>query len=229
MVFQRVRVKVCIKLQKLEYKGILMEQRLMIKEGDWFCAIEGLAIADKIYNFYFEEFDEIPQNKVLGDYKMSVILYRLFCDFDGKPIKRNRFKIYNAEYVSPMTPKYEKILNKSIRENPKDYASFVKFLKISKEMKGHITINYALTGDNKSEAVQNIDAIKEKLHGKFTFLDLIKTADNCQCVFNMNNVLEDIADTPLYVRIFLVYKFGDFCGKRILFNDLDFEIKGNLS
>ena len=60
---------------------MIMEQGLMIKEGDWFCAIEGLAIADKIYNFYFEEFDKIPQNKVLGDYKMSVIQYRLFCDF----------------------------------------------------------------------------------------------------------------------------------------------------
>ena len=27
-----------------------------IKQGDWFCAIEGLAIADKIFDFYFEDF-----------------------------------------------------------------------------------------------------------------------------------------------------------------------------
>lgn len=32
-----------------------------IKEGDWFCAIEGLAIADKIYDFYFEEFEKFPK------------------------------------------------------------------------------------------------------------------------------------------------------------------------
>lgn len=37
-----------------------------IKEGDWFCAIEGLAIADKIFYFYFEEFDKIPQGKKSG-------------------------------------------------------------------------------------------------------------------------------------------------------------------
>ena len=43
-----------------------------IKEGDWFCAIEGLAIADKIYDFYFEEFDKIPQDNKVGDYKRSV-------------------------------------------------------------------------------------------------------------------------------------------------------------
>ena len=55
-----------------------------IKEGDWFSATEGLAIADKIYDFYFEEFDKIPQGNKVGDYKMSVVQYWLFCDFDGK-------------------------------------------------------------------------------------------------------------------------------------------------
>lgn len=29
-----------------------------IKEGDWFCAIEGLAIADKIYDFNFEDLNK---------------------------------------------------------------------------------------------------------------------------------------------------------------------------
>jgi hypothetical protein len=35
----------------------------MIKEGEWFCAIEGIALAERVYNIYFEEFDNIPQNK----------------------------------------------------------------------------------------------------------------------------------------------------------------------
>lgn len=43
-----------------------MMKELKIKEGDWFCAIEGLAIADRIYDFYFEEFDMIPQGKKVG-------------------------------------------------------------------------------------------------------------------------------------------------------------------
>lgn len=197
-----------------------------IKEGDWFCAIEGLAIADKIYDFYFEEFDKILQGNKVGDYKMSVVQYRLFCDFDGNPIKRNRFKIYNAEYVSPITPKYDRILRKSIKENPKEYASFVKFLKTSKEIKGHVTIIYALKEENKEEVIQKLNTIRGKLHTKFTFIDFVEITKECQCVINMNNILDDIADAQLYVRIYLVYKFGDSLGKRILFNDLDFEIKG---
>ena len=44
-----------------------------IKQGDWFCAIEGLAIADKIFDFYFEDFDKIPQGNKVEDYKMSVV------------------------------------------------------------------------------------------------------------------------------------------------------------
>lgn len=50
----------------------------MIKEGKWFCAIEGIAFAERIYNFYFEEYDQIPQNKRIGDLKMSVVQYHLF-------------------------------------------------------------------------------------------------------------------------------------------------------
>ena len=124
-----------------------------IKEGDWFCAIEGLAIADKIFYFYFEEFDKIPQGKKVGDYKMSVVQYRLFCDFDGNPIKRNRGKICNAEYVSPITPKYDRILKKSIKENPKEYASFVKLSKTPKEVKGHVVVNYALAEKDRKSVV----------------------------------------------------------------------------
>ena len=41
-----------------------MESNSRIKEGEWFCAIEGLAILDKVYDFYFEEYDRIPENTV---------------------------------------------------------------------------------------------------------------------------------------------------------------------
>lgn len=203
-----------------------MNTEQKIKEGNWFCAIEGLAIADRIYDFYFEEFDKISQGEKVGDYKMSVVQYRLFCDFDGNPIKRNRVKIYNAEYVSPITPKFDRILKKSIKENPKEYVSFVKLSKTSKEVKGYVIVNYALAENDKEEVAQNLNAIREKLHPKFTFMDLVKVAQECQCLINMNKVLDDIADAQPYVSIYLIYKFGDSLGKRILFNDLDFEIKG---
>lgn len=45
----------------------------MIKVGEWFSAPEGIAIAEKIYDVYFEEYDRVPQNKEIGDLKMSVM------------------------------------------------------------------------------------------------------------------------------------------------------------
>lgn len=73
-----------------------MEQSKHIIIGEWFCALEGLAIAEKIHDFYYEEFDNIPKEKKLGDYKYSMIEYKLFCDFDGRPIRRNRNKIFRS-------------------------------------------------------------------------------------------------------------------------------------
>ena len=35
-----------------------MNTEQKIKEGDWFCAIEGLAIAAKIYDFNFEDLNK---------------------------------------------------------------------------------------------------------------------------------------------------------------------------
>lgn len=45
-----------MKIQGSKIELIVTEQK--IKEGDWFCAIEGLAIADKIYDFNFEDLNK---------------------------------------------------------------------------------------------------------------------------------------------------------------------------
>ena len=33
--------------------------------GEWFCAIEGIAIAERIHDFYYEEYNHIPEDKKL--------------------------------------------------------------------------------------------------------------------------------------------------------------------
>lgn len=203
-----------------------MELSNMIKESEWFCAIEGIAIAERIYNIYFEEYDCIPQNKKIGDLKMSVVQYRLFCDFEGHPIKRNRFKYFNVAYCSPMSIKWKELLRKSICNNPKEYASFVKSLQKPKEIKGHVALNYVFDERDKSNVISCINKIREILPSKFTFLDLQNIAEDNQFVINMNNFTDDTSDAPTYIRIFLIYKFGDCIGKRIQFNELDFEIHG---
>ncbi|MCR4701890.1 MAG: hypothetical protein K5757_13280 [Bacteroidaceae bacterium] len=36
-------------------------ESINIKEGEWFCTIGGIAMAEKTHDFYFEEYDDIPR------------------------------------------------------------------------------------------------------------------------------------------------------------------------
>lgn len=57
--------------------NIKMEANNRINEGEWLCTIEGLAIAEKVYDLYSEEFDSIPQDKKIGDY--NFLWYNIGC------------------------------------------------------------------------------------------------------------------------------------------------------
>lgn len=201
-----------------------MEQTNRIKEGEWFCAIEGIAMAEKIHTFYYEEFDDIPEGRKLGDYNLSMVEYKLFCDFDGLPIKRNRHKIFRADWCSPMSAKYVEILDKSINNNPKEYASFVKLLKTRKEFKSWETVTFPLTEDNKLKVVQDMENIKKTLLSKFTFEDVLKISVANKCVIDLSSHLTGANFSPLYLRVILGYTYGDFIGERILFHRFDYKL-----
>lgn len=205
---------------------IKMEANNRINEGEWLCTIEGLAIAEKVYDFYFEEYDSIPQDKKIGDYNFSMVQYRLFCDYDGHPVIRNRCRISNASYCSPICAKYEKVLKRSIKDNPKEYASFVKFLKTPQEKRSWITVAYAISNSLYNETIHDLNKIQETLPPKFTFPELLKNAADNQCVINMTDFVESTYDIPLWVRINLSYNYGDYSGKRVLFDRFSYEVGG---
>ena len=195
-----------------------------LTEGEWFCAIEGIAIVERIYNFYFEEYSCIPRNKNYGDYNLSMVQYKLFCDFDGHPIKRNRFKIFNMAYCSPINSKWEKVLKKSINENPKEYTSFIKLRNI-KESKGCVMLTYTFSKNTKNKITLFLEQIQRQLPPKFTFLDLLKTAVDNGNTINMMDFIDDTYDLSSYIRIYLDYIYGDYVGKRVLFHNFEYEIE----
>ena len=39
-----------------------MDTDKYIVTGEWFCAIEGIAIAERIHDFYYEEYNHIPED-----------------------------------------------------------------------------------------------------------------------------------------------------------------------
>jgi hypothetical protein len=195
-----------------------------IKVGEWFCAEQGIGIAERIHHFYFEEYDHIPQNKVIGDYNYSMVEYKLFCDYNGNPIKRNRFKALTSIGCDPIEKKYKKVLDRCIINFPKEYASFIKFLDVPKQTKSWKLLEFEISEENKCKAVQDIDKIQKMLPSKFTYKDVLKIAADNQCIIDFSNHLSDTWFVPLYLRIILGYTYGDFAGKRILFHRFDYQL-----
>lgn len=202
-----------------------MEPNGWIKEGEWLCAPEGFAIAEKVCNLYFEEYDRIPQSKKIGDYKLSMVQYKLFCYFDGHPRKRNRCKIDNAYMFGPMNTKDKRVLQRSIKDNPKEYASFVKLLENPMEAKGWKLLEYEISPDMKMKAIQDLESIKKDLPPKFTFPELMKVAADHDCVIDLTDFLKDTFMVEHYIRITLDYTYEDYAGKRVLFNRFSYEVK----
>lgn len=202
-----------------------MESNRLIKEGEWLCAPEGFAIAEKVCNLYFEEYDCIPQNKKIGDYKLSMVQYKLFCDFDGRPIRRNRCKIDSMHGFGSMNAKDKKVLQRSIKDNPKEYASFVKLLEKSMEANGWKLLEYEIFPDTKMKTIQDLESIKKDLPPKFTFPELMKMAVDHDCVIDLTDFLKNTCMVEHYIRITLDYTYGDCVDKRVLFNRFSYEVK----
>ena len=201
-----------------------MDTNKNIVIGEWFCAYEGIAIAERIHDFYFEEYNHIPEGKKVGDYNLSMVEYKLFCDYEGKPIKRNRFKEFNKDYCTPLNKKWEKVLNNSIKNHPKEYESFKKFLKEPKHTYGDRMVFYEVPEDKKNQVAQDMERIQKSLPEKFTFEDFIKKGEEYKCAINLKTHLGYGKYSPIYLRIMMGYTYGDFDGKRVLFDQLVYKI-----
>ena len=196
-----------------------------IKIGEWFCANEGIAIAERVHDFYYEEYNHIPEGKNVGDYNFSMLEYKLFCDYEGKPIRRNRFKGFNKDYCSPFNKKWEKVLNNSIKNHPKEYESFKKFLKETKHTYSDKMVFYEVPEDKKLQVAQDMERIQKSLPEKFTFEDFIKKGEEYKCAINLKKPnFEYLMCAPVYLRVMMGYTYGDFAGKRILFDQLVYKI-----
>ena len=201
-----------------------MDTNKNIVIGEWFCPYEGIAIAEKKHDFYYEEYDHIPEDKNVGDYNFSMLEYKLFCDYEGKPIRRNRFKAFNKDYCTPFNKKWEKVLNNSIKNHPKEYESFQKFLKETKHTYSDKMVFYEVPEDKKFQVAQDMERIQKSLPEKFTFEDFIKKGEEFQCAINLKTHLGYGEYSPIYLHIMMGYTYGDFAGKRVLFDRFIYKI-----
>ena len=191
--------------------------------GEWCCVDEGIAILERIHDFYHEEYHQIPHDKKIGDFYMSAVEYKVFCDYDGQPIKRNRYRVSSIFGCKSLDARNKKVLDKSIKKHTKEYASFLKLLKTKKISNDCITLIYSIDNEYEEKIAQDFEKIKKSLPQKFTFEDVTKIAIANHCVLDFTNTIYDTFLIPDYCHVYLRYTLGDFSGKRILFHDFDYE------
>ena len=201
-----------------------MDTKKKIAIGEWFCPLEGIAIAERIHDFYYEEFEDIPEGKKVGDYLLSVVEYKLFCDYEGKPIRRNRFKYFNKAWCSSLDEESKIVLYNSIKSYPKEYESFLKFLKVPKYTYETYMVFYEVTEDNKLQVAQDMENIQKSLPEKFTYEDVIRIGEENHCAINLKKHIENGGYTPIYLRVMMGFTNGDFKGKRVLFDRFIYKI-----
>ena len=202
-----------------------MDTNKNIVIGEWFCADLGIAIAERFHVFYYEEYNKIPEGKKVGDYRFTTVEYKQFCDYHGKPTRRNRFKECNIEYCDTLDKEWEKVLNDSIKNHPKEYESFKKFLKEVKHTYDDIIVYYEVPEDKKIQVVQDMERIQKNLPEKFTYEDFIKKGEEYKCPINLKKPHFDyLMPAPVYLRVMMGFTCGDFDGKRVLFDRFVYRI-----
>lgn len=192
--------------------------------GEWCTVLDGIGIPERIHTYYYEEYDSIPKDKKLWDVKRIKVEHKVFCDYNGKPIKRNRFKSELDFTCEPISKKYEKVLAKSIKEHPKEYASYIKFLDKPMQSKSWVLLTFILPFGKESDFINEIETIKKLLPSKFTFGDIMQIIEDHKFSIDLVGSRGVHPYCESYIEIILGYTEGDFKDKRILFSNFSYRV-----
>jgi hypothetical protein len=84
---------------------------------------------------------------------------------------------------------------------------------------------YEVPEDKKSQVAQDMERIQKSLPEKFTYEDFINKGEEYKCSINLKKPHFDyLMDAPVYLRVMMGYTYGDFAGKRVLFDRLVYKI-----
>lgn len=206
-----------------ELKQAIMDS-LQVKVGDWTFGDGGFGQITQIWPDFYEEYDNhIPVGKVVGDYKDHCYrIIKYFCTEDK--VRRNGT---GYEWTTPNnTPivegnkyGYWDLIQKHIKENPKQYLAYQKYK--PKVLEGHIHVGYnagprwGKPEHTKEFYIELFDKIRKDLPERFTFVDLMDIAQKHQCPLRLDN------PTPYgcveTMSIILFYNQGEYRGRRKLF------------
>lgn len=206
-----------------------MTNKENMKPGNWIKTEDGYAVIDLVHPHYFAKYDyEIPEGAQQGDYNYSMIQYKVYCNFDGKPRRSHRLKSMNMSYVRPLTEEGNALLQRSIEDHPKEYAAFLKYLSTKKETRSCKVTGFAITSDDDDQKIaESLESVRKRLPQKFSFDDLQNAVKQEGCPIDTEKVVNPYGGftEQRHVRMEFFYTLGDMSMKNTLFHDFFYTIE----
>ena len=184
--------------------------------GDWIVTSEGISQVLGTEKYIVEEFfkNDFPELGI-GDVFDNKVVYKIFCDFEGKPRKTKFIAHYSSEWCEPISDKYNELKEQVIKAHPDVYEKFIK-RKIEKPIIANLEFSIRVEPKRKEEIIENINNFLANLDKKYAFEylqnQIYKNIDGI-----ISKSLTDITALPTNVLIVLKYDVLETDNGKFLF------------
>lgn len=143
-----------------------------MKPGDWVDTLHGIGKIISIHTLYADDFDVLFENKTFGEKLQDIVVYKVFCDFEGNIKKRVYLDSGDSSICTPLCEASQKIITHLSIKNTKEIDSFSN--KTSKKRIGNWLYLYLNFDEQKFSALENLKGIKYPISFA-QYSDLIST------------------------------------------------------
>lgn len=146
-----------------------------LKDGDWIGAMDGIGNVCHVASYRVERYhaEYLSGRMTLGAPYNELVVHKLFCNFDGKPIKRNRLRWCNAQYCRTLSEEDQQILDTATASHPAEYAKYLD-MKMKKPLDRVITVWPMLPEADVAPVEGIINEYNREGDGTFVYDDLIE-------------------------------------------------------
>jgi len=131
--------------------------------GEWIETMDGICQVLGTEKYVVEEFfrADFPELN-LGDVFDNKVVYKIFCDFDGKPRKTKFITHHSSKWCDPLSDKYINIRDRVIEEYPDLYQKFEK-RSIEKPILSNVEFSIRVEPKRKEEIIESLNNLLSSL------------------------------------------------------------------
>lgn len=172
-------------------------------DGDWIFTEDGICqvLGSQKYHiepFFKDEYDNLG----IGDVFDNKVVYKIFCNFDGKPRKTKFINWNGSEYCHLLNNKYKKLRDKVIKENPDIYNKFIT-RKLDKPLYSRVEFSIRVEPTKRKEIKEKINTLYSSFNRSHDFATTEELIyKNIDGIISDKLVKNDVLQTNLLLSLF---------------------------